>query len=170
VFLEKIKQENLMSNNEKTKIWVNRIVSLVIAGGLMFLVMNYGVAEKLRKELDTSKYEATGLLNDAKAYYENEDYDRAKETLNTLFEKRPSSDEAVEGKKLYTQMETTQKGIDTKWEAALGGIREEWAIAMAAQLREDYREEGEQLEKDMDDLLNSEWEKMKDEIREEWEK
>jgi hypothetical protein len=158
-----------MIKNEKTRIWVNRIVSLVIAGGLMFLVMNYGVTEKLRKELDTSKYEATGLLNDAKAYFENEDYARAKETLNTLFEKRPGSNEAVEGKKLYTQMETVQKEIDTKWEAAVGGIREEWAIAMAAQLREEYMKEGEELENSMENKLDSEWEKVKDTIREEWE-
>jgi len=37
----------------------------------------------------------------------------------------PRSNEAVEGKKLYTQMETAQKELDTKWEAAVGGIREE---------------------------------------------
>ena len=159
-----------MIKNEKARIWVNRIVSLVIAGGLMFLIMNYGVAEKLRKELDSSKYEATGLLNDANAYFENKDYYRAKETLNTLFEKRPGSIEAVEGKKLYTQMEEAQKALDTKWEAAVGGIREEWAIAMAAQLREDFKKEGEELEKNMDNKLNNEWEKMKDTIREEWEK
>jgi hypothetical protein len=159
-----------MIKNEKARIWTNRIVSLVIAGGLMFLIMNYGVAEKLRKELDSSKYEATGLLNDANAYFENKDYYRAKETLNTLFEKRPGSIEAVEGKKLYTKMEEAQKALDTKWEAAVGGIREEWAIAMAAQLREDFRKEGEVLEKNMDNKLNNEWEKMKDTIREEWEK
>ena len=135
----------------------------------MFLVMNYGVTEKLRKELDSTKYEASGLLNDAKAYFENEDYNRAKETLNTLFEKRPGSNEAVEGKKLYTQMETVQKELDTKWEAAVWGIREEWAIAMAAQLREEYVKEGEQLEKNMDNLLNNEQENVKDTIREEWE-
>jgi len=41
-----------MSEDKKSKIWINRIVSLIIAGGLMFLVMNYSVAEKLRKELD----------------------------------------------------------------------------------------------------------------------
>jgi hypothetical protein len=158
-----------MSEDKKSKMWINRIVSLIIAGGLMFLVMNYTVAGKIRKELDECKYEATGLLNDAKAYYENEDYARAKETLNTLFEKRPSSNEAVEGKKLYTQMETAQKELDAKWEAAVGGIREEWALAMAAKLREDFRMEGEQLEKNMDDLLNTEWEKMKDTIRVEWE-
>ena len=159
-----------MIKNEKTRIWVNRIVSMVIAGGLMFLVMNYAVSDKLRKELDASKYEATELLKDAQAYFENEDYDRAKETLNTLFEKRPSSNEAVEGKKLYTQMETSQKELDTKWEAAVGGIREEWAKAMAAKLREDFMKEGEKLEENMENLLNSEWEEMKDSIREEFEK
>jgi len=159
-----------MIKNDKTRIWVNRIASMVIAGGVMFLVMNYAVSDKLRKELDASKYEATGLLKDAQAYIENEDYGRAKETLTTLFEKRPSSKEAVEGKKLYTQMETSQKELDTKWEAAVGGIREEWAIAMATKLREDFKKEGEQLEKNMEDLLNSEWEEMKDSIRQEFEK
>jgi hypothetical protein len=159
-----------MIKNDKTRIWVNRIASMVIAGGVMFLVMNYAVTDKLRKELDASKYEATELLNDAQAYFENEDYGRAKETLTTLFEKRPSSKEAVEGKKLYTQMETAQKDLDTKWDAAVGGIREEWAIAMAAKLREDFAKEGEQLEKNMENLLNSEWEEMKDTIREEFEK
>ena len=158
-----------MIKNEKTRIWVNRIVSLIIAAGLMFLIMNFYVAGKIRKELDECKYEATGLLNDAKAYFENKDYARAKETLNTLFEKSPGSNEAVEGKKLYTQMETAQNELDAKWEAAVGGIREEWAKTMAAKLREDFRMEGEQLEKNMDDLLNTEWEKMKDTIRDEWE-
>jgi len=158
-----------MSEDKKSKLWINRIVSLIIAGGLMFLVMNFTVAGKLRKELDSVKYEPTSLLNDARAYYENENYNRAKETLNTLFEKRPGSNEAVEGKELYTQMETAQKELDARWEAAVGGIREEWAIAMAAELREEYMKEGEQLEKNMGTLLDSEWEKVKDTIREEWE-
>ena len=87
-----------MSEDKKLKMRINTIVSLIIAGGLMFLVMNYTVAGKLRKELDSIKYEPTTLLNDARAYYENEDYEKAKETLNTLFEKRPGSNEAVEGK------------------------------------------------------------------------
>ena len=158
-----------MIKNDKTRIWVNRIASMVIAGGVMFLVMNYAVSDKLRKELDASKYEATELLKDAQAYFENEDYGRAKDTLTTLFEKRPSSKEAVEGKKLYTQMETSQKELDGKWEAAVGGIREEWAIAMATKLREDFKKEGEQLEKNMENLINSEWEEMKDSIRQEFE-
>jgi hypothetical protein len=158
-----------MIKNEKTRIWVNRIASMVIAGGVMFLVMNFGVTDKLRKELNASKYEATELLNDAQAFYENEDYDRAKETLNILFEKRPGSNEAVEGKKLYTQMETEQNDLDAKWEAAVGGIREEWEIAMAAKLREAHMKEGEKLEDGMENLLNNEWEEIKDTIRQEFE-
>jgi len=166
-----------MIKNEKTRIWVNRIVSLVIAGGLMFLIMNFYVAGKIRKELDECRYEAAGLLNDAKASFEYKEYDEAKETLNTLFIKHPDSNETAEGKKLYTEIEDavkTQEELDTKWEAAVGGIREEWAKTMVVQLREQLKEkaitEKEELERDMNDILNSEWEKVKEEIREEWEK
>ena len=95
-----------MIENEKTRIWVNSIVSFIIAGGLMFLVMNFLVAQKIRTELDECKYEATLLLNDAKAFFENDNYNKAKETLDTLFEKHPSSNEAIEGKKLYAEIET----------------------------------------------------------------
>jgi hypothetical protein len=56
VFLQKPKEENIMIKNEKARIWVNRIVSLVIAGGLMFLIINFYVAEKIRKELDECRY------------------------------------------------------------------------------------------------------------------
>jgi hypothetical protein len=166
-----------MIENEKTRIWVNRIVSFIIAGGLMFLIMNYVVAQKIRNELDECKYEATVLINDAKAFFENDNYNKAKETLDILFEKHPSSNEAIEGKKLYAEIETAvqkeqelQNELDKKWEAAVGGIREEWAKTMAAQLRSEFEKTREQLEKDMDEVLNKEWEKMKGEIREEWEK
>ena len=166
-----------MSKNEKSKIWINRIVSLIIAGGLMFLVMNFYVANKIREELDECKYEATLLLNDAKASFENKDFDKAKKTLNTLFIKHPDSNETTEGKKVYTEIEDAIKNqgeLDTIWESAVGGIREEWAKTMAVQLREQLIEkagkEKEELEKDMNDILNKEWEKAKEEIREEWEK
>jgi hypothetical protein len=166
-----------MIKNEKARIWVNRLVSLIIAGGLMFLIMNYVVAEKIRNELDECKYEAVGLLNDAKASFDKKDYDKAKETLNTLFIKHPDSNETTEGKKVYAEIEDAvknQEELDTKWEAAVGGIREEWAKTMAVQLRERLKEkagkEKEELERDMNDILNSEWEKVKEGIREEWEK
>ena len=166
-----------MSEDKKSKMWIYRIVSMIIAGGLMFLVMNYTVAGKIRKELDECKYEATGLLNDAKASFENKDYDKAKETLNTLFIKHPDSNETAEGKKVYAEIEDAvknQEELDKKWEAAVGGIREEWAKTMVVQLREQLKEkaitEKDELEKNMDDMLNSEWDKVKEEIREEWEK
>ena len=159
-----------MSEDKKSKMWINRIVSLIIAGGLMFLVMNFYVANKIRKELDECKYEATGLLNDAKASFENNDYDKAKETLNTLFIKHPDSNETAEGKKMYTEVQdgikkeqNKQKEMDKKWEAAVGAIQEKWQKEKATQLRE-------QLEKEMNDTLDKEWEKVKENIREEWER
>jgi len=164
-----------MIKNEKVRIWVNRCFAFIFGGLLIFLIMNFAVAEKLRTELNESKYEASRLLKDAKAYFENKNYDRAKETLNTLFAKRPGSNEAVEGKKLYAEIEPTIKKeqklkeeLDKKWEAAVGGIREEWAKTMAAQLRAQFEKDRELLEKNMDATLNTEWEKMKDKIREEW--
>jgi len=163
--------------NEKARIWVNRVFAFIVGGLLVFLIMNFSVAEKLRKELDESKYEATRLLNDAEAYFENGNYGRAKETLNTLFEKRPGSKEAAEGKRLYAEVELVvekeqkfQKELNRKWEAAVAGIREEWSKSMAGQLRENFEKDREELEKNMDDILDAEWEKMKDKIREEWEK
>jgi hypothetical protein len=169
---------------ENVRIWVNRVFAFLFGGFLLFLIMNFGLVshfkslnEELKKELDECKYEANRLLNDAKAYFENKDYDKAKETLNTLFEKHPGSNETAEGKKVYIELEDTvkkeqkeQEELDKKWEAAVGGVREEWAKKMATQLREELVAEREKLEKDMDGILDREWEKMKAEIREEWEK
>jgi hypothetical protein len=158
-----------MAKNEQAKLWVNRIVSMIIAGGLMFLIMNYGVTNKLRNELDSTKYEAARLFDDAKAFFKNEDYARAKKTLDTLFEARPGSDEALEGKKLYALMDTMQQNLDAKWESAEAEIREAWEVVTAAKLREDLIKEGEELEKNMESLLDTEWENKKDLIRKEWE-
>ena len=166
-----------MIKNEKLRIWVNRIFAFLVGVLLIFLIMNFSVVsnvnkqnEELKEELDDCKYEANRLLNNAKAYFENKKYDNAKEALDALFEKHPGSNEAAEGKKVYTEIEDTvekeqieQEEIDKKWEAAAGVIRERWGKEKTAQLKE-------QLEKDMNDILDKEWEKEKDEIREEWEK
>ena len=135
---------------------------------------------ELQKELNKATEllnEATVLLKDAKAFFENNSYDKAKEKLDTLFEKHPGSNEAVEGKKLYAELETAaqkeqelQLELDKKWEVVVGGVREEWAKKMATQLRSEFEKTREQLEKDMDEILNKEWEKMKSKVREEWEK
>jgi hypothetical protein len=169
-----------MIKNEKARMWFNRIFSFIIGGLLIFLVMTLTVVsnvKKQNKELTMKLYEPNGLLTDAKTFFENNDYKTAKEKLDTLFEKHPDSNEAIEGKKLYAELEIAmqkqqelQIELNKKWEAAVGGIRAGWAKTMAAQLRSEFEKNREQLEKDMDEVLNKEWEKMKDQVREEWEK
>jgi len=164
--------------NEKLRIWVNRLLAFLVGGLLIFLIMNFSVVsdvksqnEELKKELEESQYGAKRLLDNAKAYVTDKDYDKAKETLDTLFEKQPGSNETAEGKKIYPEVQDLikkeqkkQAEIDKKWEAEVGAVQEKWQKEKAAQLRE-------QLEKEMKDvLLDKEWEKAKEKVREEWEK
>ena len=166
-----------MIKNEKARVWVNRIFAFAAGGMLLFLIMNFSVAEKLRKELDESRYAAGQLLNDAKARIESKSYDRARESLNVLIEKHPGSVEAVEGNKLYELIESAvrteqemQAKMDSEWEEAVEGIRKEWEIKTATEMRDKIDKERNQLEKDMNTILSQEWEKNKARIREEWEK
>ena len=166
-----------MIQNETTRVWVNRIFAFVVGGLLLFLIMNFSVADKLRKELDTSRYAASRLLNDAKADILNKRYDRAKESLDMLVEKHPGSSEAVEGNKLYAVIttsvktdQTTQAASDLKWEQAVEGVRKEWEMKTAAEMRDKIAKQSDQLEKDMIKILAADWETNKEKIREEWEK
>ena len=166
-----------MIQNEKLRIWVNRLLAFLVGGLLIFLIMNFSVVsdvksqnEELKKELEESQYGAKRLLDNAKAYVTDKDYDKAKETLDTLFEKQPGSNETAEGKKMYPEVQDLikkeqkkQAEIDKKWEAEVGAVQEKWQKEKAAQLRE-------QLEKEINDTLDNEWEKVKEKIREEWEK
>ena len=161
-----------MSKNPKLNLWINRIFALVIGGGLIFLIMNASVVKNIKMQHEQLKedfYGVNRLLDNAKAFFENKDYDNAKETLDTLFEKHPASDETTEGKRLYIAIEETIKkeqeereALDEKWKVSEDAIREEWEKVEAAQMREKY-------EMGMSDALDSEWEKRKDKIREEWE-
>ena len=166
-----------MIQNEKTRVWVNRIFAFLGGGLLIFIILQASVIstakkrnEELTKELDESKYESSRLLSEAKAYFEKSDYGNARKTLATLFEKHPASTETPEGKVLYAEIDKKQVEMDAKWDAAVGKIREEWAKTMAAELKVKFEKEREQLEKDMTYNLDREWDKMKDKIREEWEK
>ena len=167
-----------MIQNEKLRIWVNRLLAFLVGGLLIFLIMNFSVVsdvksqnEELKKELEESQYGAKRLLDNAKAYVTDKDYDKAIETLDTLFEKQPGSNEAAEGKKIYPEVQDLikkeqkkQAEMDKKWEAEGGAVQEKWHKEKAAQLRE-------QLEKEMKDvLLDKEWEKAKEKVKEEWEK
>ena len=169
-----------MIKNEKARMWVNRILSILLGGIAVFLVMTVSVVSSVKRqneELEKELYEPTALLNDAIAYFEKDNYSRAKDKLNILFEKHPGSNEAAEGKKISVEMETVaqkeqelQIELDKKWDTAVGAIREDWAVTMAAKLILEFDENREQLEKNMDEVLDKEWEKMKAQIREEWEK
>jgi len=166
-----------MIQNEKTRIWVNRILAFIIGGGLLFLIMNFSVAQRLRNDLDESRYAAVRLLDDAKGNMENENYERAKESLDRLIEKHPGSSEAAEGEELYQRIssavqkdETMQAEMDAKWENAKENLRKEWEKTTAAEMRAALEKERAQLEKDMDALLAEQWDKNKDKIRAEWEK
>ena len=166
----------MIIKNEIIRIWVNRFFAFLAGGLLLFIIMQFtvmsvaeGQKKELKMELDEIKYEPGRLLGEAKLYFEKNDYNNAKRKLNTLFEKHPISEEATEGKTLYTKVEKKQEEMDKKWDAAVTKIREEWAKKMAVQLKEQFEKDREQLEKDMNYNLDREWEKMKNKIREEWE-
>jgi uncharacterized membrane-anchored protein YhcB (DUF1043 family) len=166
-----------MIKNETTRIWVNRVFAFLAGAFVLFIILQIAVISgakrqniELKKNLDEIQYEPGRLLDEGKIYFEKNDYKRAKEILNTLFEKHPTSKERIEGKTLYTEIEKKQEEINNKWDAAVVGIRREWAKTMAMQLREKFEKERGQMEKDMNNNLDSEWEKIKDQIREDWEK
>jgi hypothetical protein len=166
-----------MIQNEKLRVAVNRVMSFLIGGLLVFAVMSLTVVSKtkdqnvqLTKELDASRYEAGRLLADAKAQYANKDFAKTQQTLTTLFEKQPGSTESVEGQKLYAQAGNAIAKDNANWEAAVGGIRERWARDLTAQLRAQSDTQRKQMETDLNDTLAKEWEKMKDQVRQEWAK
>ncbi len=166
-----------MIQNEKLRIAVNRIMSFVIGGLLVLVVMNMtvvsnvkGQSAQLTRELDASQYEPGRLLADAKAQFANRDFDKVKQTLTVLFEKRPGANETTEGKKLYADAEAALTKDNARWEAAVVGIRERWAKDMTTQLRGQSEKARLEMETGLNDTLSKEWEKMKNQVRQEWAK
>ena len=165
-----------MIKNETARIWVNRVFSFLAGALVLFIVLQAAVISgikkqnvELKKNLDEIQYEPGRLLDEGKTYFMQNDYTNAKEILNTLFEKHPTSKEKTEGKKLYTEIDKQEKEMNKKWDMAAAGVRKEWEKTMAVQLKEKFEKEKEQMEKDMNNNLDSEWEKAKVQIREEWE-
>jgi hypothetical protein len=166
-----------MFQSEKVRIAVNRVVSFLVGGLLVFVVMNMTVVSNVKnqnaeitKQLDDSMHEPGRLLADAKALFANREFDRVKQTLTSLFEKRPGSAEATEGKVLFADAEAAIARDNTKWEAAVAGIRERWARDMTTQMRGQSEKARLEMEKDLGNTLAREWEKMKDQVRQEWAK
>ena len=78
---------------EKRGVIIRCIISFLVGGLLVFAIMSLSVVNNLKAEnaelteaLDTSRYEAGRLLEDAKAQLESGDYSEAKSTFKTLFE------------------------------------------------------------------------------------
>ena len=166
-----------MIQNEKLRMGVNRVMSFLLGGLLVYAVVSLTMVSKLKeqnvqltKELDVSQHEPGRLLSDAKAQFANREFVKAQQTLTVLFENRPGSAEATEGKDLYAEADVAIARDNANWEAAVAGIRERWAKDMTAQLRGKSEEARLQMEKDLDATLNREWEKMKDQVRREWAK
>ncbi|MCF7944237.1 MAG: hypothetical protein K9L75_01710 [Spirochaetia bacterium] len=159
-----------------SQLLVNRIVSFLAGGLLIFAVMSFTVVnnvktdnKELTKALDSSQYEAGRLLTAAKAQLEEKSYDKAQTTLNTLFENQPGTPEAAEGKLLLDVIKTVERAADESWEAAMQNIQEQWMIQHADELRAELDQEMAELEEDMEELLSEEWDEVKTKIRDDWE-
>ncbi len=165
-----------MANQENRSILVNRIVSFLIGGLLVFAVMSFTVVGSAKKEnkqltstLDASRYEAGRLLDDAKAQFASLNYTEAGASLKTLFTNQPGSSEAAEGKKLLVQIETAEKAANMKWENAMTEVRTKWFANRAAELREKSDKERAKLEAGLTAQIEQEWEKVKEDVRADWE-
>lgn len=165
-----------MTNKNNGRIYLNRFVSFVAGGLLVFAVMSFTVVSGAKKqntqltmELDASKYEAGRLFADSQAHLEAGDYSKAKESLTTLFEKHPGSDQSGEGKSLFAVIEKEEKAADARWESVLPGLRKKWSAARVAELRLEAETARTQLEKGLNEKVSQEWENAKSKVRQEYE-
>ncbi len=161
----------------KDNLLVNRIISLLVGGLLVFAIMSFTVVKtandentKIATALEDSLYEAGRLLDDAKAQLENRDYTESKETLEKLFEYQPGSPEALEGKTLLTSIDTAEAIAEARWVEALPQIKEDWAQAMAADLRAKSDEERADMEEGLEKTITQAWDKAESKVRIEWER
>ncbi|MFO7781045.1 MAG: hypothetical protein R6W94_05400 [Spirochaetia bacterium] len=134
-----------MEHSEKRTLIINRVLAFLVGGLLVFAVMSFTVVrtantenDELSSALDTSRFEAGRLLEDAKAQLSSGDYDEAVATLTSLFANQPGSPEATEGKALLATVEDEAASADLRWEAALPALREQWSETMEAELRAEF--------------------------------
>lgn len=166
-----------MEHSEKRTLIINRVLAFLVGGLLVFAVMSFTVVrsanaekEELSSALDTSRFEAGRLLEDAKAQLASGDYDEAVATLTSLFANQPGSPEATEGKALLATVEDQSASADLRWEAALPALREQWTETMAAELRAEFEEDRVEFENELEATINEAWEKARPGVRAEWSK
>ena len=165
-----------MIQNVQGRIWVNRVLALIVGGVIILAVMSFAVVSPLRDEnatlttqLDEIRNGAVRLLGEATVQFQNKSYDNAKKTLNVLFSEQPTSGEAEEGKKLFAEIEAIVGEMNEKWDAVSAEVRAAWEKTRTAELRANLEKERVLVETNLEDTLNKEWERSKQTIREEWE-
>ncbi|MDA3955697.1 hypothetical protein [Oceanispirochaeta sp.] len=156
-------------------ITLNRIVSFLIGGLLIFAIMNLTVLNNAKKEnaqlvksLDISQFEASRLLADAEAQFAAGDFEDAKLTLTTLFENQPGSTEAASGHPLLTKIEAKETTLNDKWEMALPGIRNEYYKVMASELRAESEADRVEFENELENNIDKAWKEEIDTIKSDW--
>ncbi|NBB89988.1 MAG: hypothetical protein GVY23_02145 [Spirochaetes bacterium] len=164
-----------MEKNEKRTMFINRVLSFAAGGLLVFAVMSFTVVNSAKAEnkelsqaLDTSRFEAGRLLEDARAQLSAGDYEEAEASLTVLFANQPGSPEATEGKALLATVKQEAAAADQRWEAALPSIRKEWTETMAAELRAELEANRAKFENDLEATINKAWEKARSDVRVEW--
>jgi predicted Zn-dependent protease len=153
-------------------ILVNRVVSFVIGGVLVFAVMSFTVVrtandsnDALTSALDTSRYEAGRLFADAEVQLEAGNYDAARETLETLFANQPGSEESEVGRQLLVSLNEQEQAADARWEEALPEIRATWTAEMAARLRDEADEDRAEAEANIEAEVTEAWEEARADVR-----
>jgi predicted Zn-dependent protease len=165
-----------MDKQEDKRILLNRVISFLVGGLLVFTLMSVTVVSSMKKQnteltatLDTSRYEAGRLLADAKAQLESREYAKARESLSALLANQPGSAEAEEGRTMLAVITTAEDKANAKWEKASAAIQKKWANARAAEIRAESDKARAELEAGISEKINQEWEKAKDQVRADWE-
>ena len=172
-----LRREDIVIQNEWTRIWVNRTVAFLVGGLLVLAIMGFAVVaplksdkEAIAEQLDELQNGASRLLAEAKVYVASKSYDDAMKSLNTLFQQQPGSNEVVEGRALYTEMEVAIQAREQNWEAAVGEIRAAWEKAKAAEILAKAEQDKQVIVTGLAETLVKEWEKAEGKIKADFEK
>lgn len=159
-------------NNHK---WLNRIMSFLFGGLLVFAAMSLAVTAPLKSQstaltmqLDEIRYGPDRLLGEANVFVQRGSYEEAISSLDSLFEKHPATTQAAEGAVLYRDIEATLQDDEMKWDAALETVKTAWENTRAEEIRADFEVDRALMETNMAETLAKEWEESKATIQEEW--
>jgi len=160
---------------DQRNITLNRIISFLAGGLLIFAIMSFTVVNKVKdqnteltKALNLSQYEAGRLLSNAQEQFTAGDFNKAMASLNTLFDHQPGSAEAAEGRKLFPKIENEQTSVNAKWEKALPGIKDKWYTNKAMELRAESEASRVKFESELNNTISKAWDKAKDGVKSEW--